>query len=159
MFSARILRGFTLVEIAAVLVVVSLLALAASLTMRSTEKTGLDTQARNTLVAFTAAQALRHDTLGSFVSSPSDAPTILSNYTYASASTPSSKDTEVSFKVGSVGGFDFLSAAVLSPSGRCFIVKAFESSSPTEDMRRFFEPGVITCNANAVESISGGESW
>lgn len=155
----RMPKGFTLVEVATVLAVLSLLALAASLSLRSTEKTGLDTQARNSLVGFTAAQNLNHDTMGYFVSSPADAPSILAGFTFVPAATSSTSDTEISFKTSTQGGFDYVAAATLSASGRCFVAKVFEPSSPTEDLRRFFEPDAITCSANSVDALSGGESW
>ncbi len=152
-------KGFTLIEVATVLAVVSLLALAASLSLRSTEKTGRDTQARNSLVGFAAAQNLHHDTLGFYVSSPAYAPSILAGFTFVSPSTASSSDTEISFKTSTHGGYDFVAAATRSASGKCFVVKVFEPSSPTEDQRRFFEPDEIICSANSVDSISGGASW
>ncbi len=141
------------------LLLISMLALLATVSMRSTEKSGLDSQARNALVSFTAAQNLQHDTLGFYAETPEQALTVLAGFTFTSAATASSSDTEISFKTGSEGGFEFVAAAALSSSGRCFLTKVFEPSSSTPDIRRFFEPGSITCSANSTDFLSGGESW
>ena len=155
----RFLKGFTLVEISVVLIVLSMIAVLAARTFTSTEKAGLDSQARTTLISFAAAQALQHDTMGFFISSPEEASSILASSTYVTSATASDDDTEISFKVASVGGFDYVAAATLSASGRCFFIKTFEPSSPTEDLRKFYEQGEVTCNADSIGSLSRGQSW
>jgi len=142
-----------------VLAVLAIMALVGKVAYDSTIASGRDTLAQEALTNFAAAQGLRHDTLGSFKSDPATAQEILGSYSFVDASTSSTSHEVVSFETGTAAGEDFFVAAVLSPSGRCFLMKSFESASAVADEKRFFEEGVVACSAAAASSASGGVPW
>lgn len=152
-------RAFTLFESVAVLAVLAIVALVGKVAYDSTIASGRDTLAQEALTNFAAAQGLRHDTLGSFKSDPATTQEILGLYSFVDASTSSTSHEVVSFETGTVDGEDFFVAATLSPSGRCFLIKSFESASAVADEKRFFEEGVVACSAAAASSASGGVPW
>lgn len=157
-YTTRARRAFTLPEVATVLVVIGILTLLGSLTLRTTETAGRDTQARNALTSFAAAQTIKHDTFGTFATT-STAAEVISTFTYVDGASASQSDTEISFTTGTSLGEAYLAAAVTSASGRCFTVKIFESASTIVDSRRFFEPGTVTCNGATAASTTGGDAW
>jgi prepilin-type N-terminal cleavage/methylation domain-containing protein len=153
------LRGFTLAEISATLVVVGLISLLAAVSLRGTQDAGRDTQAKNALVSFSGAQALRFDTLGSFAATTSEAVSIISTYSFVDGASPSTTDKEISITTGSSDSEDFFAAAVLAASGRCYTVKIFEASSSVQDIRRVFDKDTVVCNGATASSNFGGQSW
>lgn len=152
-------HGFTLAEVAVVLIVLGMLTLLGRVAFSLAVDAGRDTLAEEALTSFSAAQMIRHDTLGVFASTVSEAEGILGSYTFLDPSVPSSSNDEISFSTGSEGGEDFIIAAATSPSGRCFMVKMFEYSSTIPDVKRFFDAGSVSCSATAVASAAGGDQW
>lgn len=152
-------KAFTLFESVAVLAVLATMALVGKVAYDSVIVSGRDTLAQESLTNFVAAQGLRHDTLGSFKSDPSTAQEILGSYSFVDASTSSTSHEVISFETGSAAGEDFVLAVTLSPSGRCFLIKSFEPASAVADEKRFFEEGVVACNASIASAASGGVPW
>ena len=152
-------QGFTLAEAAVVLIVLGMLTLLGRFAFDIAVDSGRDTLAEEALTNFSTAQTLRHDTLGVFASTAADAEEILGSYTFLDPSAPSSSHDEISFSTGSEGGEDFIIASSASPSGRCFMIKMFESSSTVPDVKRFFDAGSVSCSAAAAAAASGGDLW
>lgn len=152
-------KAFTLMESMAVIAILAIMALMAFASYDSTVASGKDKLAQTTLTTFVAAQGIRHDTVGSFKSDPATAGEILGSYSFVGAASPSTTHTVVSFDVGSVDGEDFVVAVAVSPSGRCFLFKSFESVSTLPDERFFFEAGVVECSVNAATAMYGGVAW
>lgn len=142
-----------------VLVVLSMLTVLGKFTFDAVTRSGQDTLAEETLTYFSAAQVLRHDTVGAFESDPTQAVGLLGSYDYVAGSQVSGSSREISFLVSTSSGEDFVAAAVLSPSGRCFMFKVFESESEVQDDRRFFETGEVECSAASASAASGGAVW
>lgn len=152
-------KAFTITESVVVLVVLAIMALVGKVAYDSVVAAGRDKLAQESLTNFVAAQELRHDTLGSFKSDPSTTQEILGSYSFVDASTPSTSHEVISFATGSVDGEDYVLAVTLSPSGRCFLIKSFESASAVADEKRFFEEGVVACNASTAFVSPGGAPW
>jgi Tfp pilus assembly protein PilE len=152
-------KALTLVDSVAVLAILSFMVLAGKVAYDSVLASARDTLAQAALTEFAAAQGLRHETLGSFKSDPATANEILGSYSFVDASTSSTSHKVISFETGSSGAEDFFVAATLSPSGRCFLLKHFESASAVADEKWFFEEGVVVCSAAAAAVASGGVPW
>jgi len=142
-----------------VLVVLSILTVVGKVAFDGVTRSSQDTLAEEALTSFSAAQVLRHDTVGEFESDPTQAVGLLGSYEYVDGSEVSDSAREISFMVATSSGEDFVAAAVLSPSGRCFMFKVFESESEVQDDRRFFETGGVECSAASATAASGGAAW
>lgn len=149
-----------MMEVAAAMVVLGLLAIMTAVVSRGGERAAKDTQATTALTALAAAQQLRYDTFGSYVEGQEDLADILSGYDFVAGILPSTGDTEVSVAVSTSGGEDVTAAAILASTDRCYMIRIHEPLSAVQDVRRVYAdlPG-SSCTGSYALGATGGDAW
>jgi hypothetical protein len=117
-----------------------------------------DAEVRNVLVQLVAAQHIRHDTVGSYASSPDELVLLLDDVVaFVGPNTASAEPGQVSVLVQRVGGEDVVIAAAQGTSRRCYVVRSHEPASRVPDERLVLAGA--SCTAQAGYLADGGEPW
>lgn len=117
-------RGFTLLEVTATLVVVTVLATLATIGGARVIAKSQDSAAGTLLHGVAAAEQMRYSSRGMFVDDPAAMSQLSSTGRYVAGSTAATAGV-VSVTAGTVGGSDAVGLATVSDSGQCFTLVTY----------------------------------
>lgn len=155
------LRGFTLVEMIVVVVILSILATLITSLYFSTFTKVQDTPQRDALRALAADEETYFGTYGSFAITASALAQLEPNYSYVIGTAVSTGPGVVSVSQGTIGTATVAGVAILGPSGQCNIIIVFDpTQSSTNITDRFTPTSTAPCSgAYAVTDTSPSNPW